>query len=71
MAVSCGVSRRRGLDPELLWLRRGPAAVALIQPLSLGTSTCHGCGPKKSKNKNKNKNPIDLVSGAWVLSSTT
>ena len=29
VAVSCGVSRRCGLDPMLLWLWRRPAAAAL------------------------------------------
>ena len=33
VAVSCGVGRRSGLDPVLLWLWRGPATAALIQPL--------------------------------------
>ena len=32
--MSCGVGRRRGLDPELLWLWRRPAATALIRPLA-------------------------------------
>ena len=32
--MSCGVGRRRGLDPELLWLWRRPAATAQIRPLS-------------------------------------
>ena len=63
--MSCGVGRRRGSDPELLWLRLWPAAVALIRSLT-GNSTCLGCGPKKQKkNKNKNKStvyrPIALV----------
>ena len=26
VAMSCGVGRRRGLDPMLLWLWRGPVA---------------------------------------------
>ena len=30
VAVSCGVSRRRGLDPMLLWLWCRPAATALM-----------------------------------------
>ena len=34
IATKCGVGRRRSLDPELLWLWRRPAAVALIQPLA-------------------------------------
>ena len=33
VAVSCGVGRRRGSDPMLLWLWRRPVAIALIQPL--------------------------------------
>ena len=32
--MSCGVGRRHGLDPELLWLWLWPAAVALIRPLA-------------------------------------
>ena len=30
IAVRCGVGRRRGLDPTLLWLWRRPAATAPI-----------------------------------------
>ena len=32
--MSCGVGCRRGSDPALLWLWRGPAATAPIQPLA-------------------------------------
>ena len=32
--MSCGVGRRRGLDPTLLWLGRRPATTALIRPLA-------------------------------------
>ena len=32
--MSCGVGRRRGSDPALLWLWSRPAATALIQPLA-------------------------------------
>ena len=31
--MSCSVGCRHGSDPELLWLWRGPAAAAPIQPL--------------------------------------
>ena len=31
--MSCGVGRRRGSDPTLLWLWRRPVAVAPIRPL--------------------------------------
>ena len=34
VAVSWGVSRRRGADLALLWLWCRPAAVALIRPLA-------------------------------------
>ena len=36
-------------DPALVWLWCRPAAAALIHPPSLGTSTCHECGPEKQK----------------------
>ena len=32
--MSCGVGHRHGLDPTLLWLWCGLAAIALIQPLA-------------------------------------
>ena len=32
VALSCGVGRRRGSDPVLMWLCRRPAAAALIRP---------------------------------------
>ena len=51
VAMNCGVGHSRGLDPVLLWLWCGSAAVALIQPPSLGISICHTCGPKKKKKK--------------------
>ena len=34
VAVSCGVGRRLGLDPALLWLWCRPAAVVLVRPLA-------------------------------------
>ena len=41
-----------------LWLWLWLAAEALIHPLSLGTSICCRCGPKKKKGKKENK---------WIL----
>ena len=32
--MSCGVGRRRGWDPTLLWLWCRPVATALIRPLA-------------------------------------
>ena len=34
VAVSCGVGRRRGLDPTLLWLWYRPAATVPIRSLA-------------------------------------
>ena len=34
LAVSCGVGRRYGLDPTMLWLWCRPATSALIRPLA-------------------------------------
>ena len=43
-------------DPVLLWLWCRPAAAAPIQPLpGLGTSLCHGGGPKNQKKKKKKR----------------
>ena len=63
-----GLSRLRIWHCHELWCRsktrlRSGIAVAVVQAggcrsnstLSLGTSICHGCGPKKKKLKIKNK----------------
>ena len=51
LPVSCGVGRRHGSDPALLWLWCRLVATAPIRPVAWGTSKCHGCGPKKTKKK--------------------
>ena len=61
LAVSCGVGHRCSSDPTLLWLWCSPAATAPIQPLTLGTSMCLRCGPKKNKKQNQTK------STAWDI----
>ena len=43
-------------DLALLCRWHRPATTVLNSSLSLGTSICWGCGPKKTKKKNKNKN---------------
>ena len=45
VAMSCGVDRRQGSDPVLLWCR--PAAVALIQPLAWELPYAAGAALKK------------------------
>ena len=53
IAVSCGVGRRCGSDPLLLWLWCKLAAAALIRPLAweLGTSNAAGAALKSKTNK--------------------
>ena len=52
--MSCGVGRRRGSDPVLLWLWYSPAAVALIQPLAWESPYAVGA-VLKSRQTNKQK----------------
>ena len=47
--MSCGICRRHGSDPVLLWLWL--AAAAQIQPLGWELSYATMCGPKKQKKK--------------------
>ena len=56
LAMSCGVGRRCGSDPVLLWLWLSADLIP-----SLETSLCHGWGPKKQKqNKTKHsQSPLD------------
>ena len=50
--MSCGVGRRLGSDPKLLWLWRRPQ---LQSTPSLGTSICCGSSPRKGKKTKKKK----------------
>ena len=49
VAVSCGVGRRRGSDPKLLWLWCRPAATAPIQPLAWELPYATGAALEKTK----------------------
>ena len=51
--MSCGVGRRRGSDPVLLWLWCRPAAIALIRPLTWEPQYATGAALKRQKDKNK------------------
>jgi len=53
VAVSCGVGRRLGLDPEFLWLWCRPAATAPIGPLVWEPPYAVGAALKIQKDKNK------------------
>ena len=59
--MSCGVGRRCGSDPALLWLWR---RLSSDWTPSLETSICCGCGPKK-KNKQTKRSEISFSLG-WT-----
>ena len=47
--MSCGVGRRCGLDPVLLWLWCRPVATAPIGPLAWEPPHAEGSGPRNGK----------------------
>ena len=49
--MSCGVSRRHGSDPALLWLWYRPAAVALTGPLAWESPYAVGAALKSKRKK--------------------
>ena len=49
--MSYGVGRKRGSDPELLWLWLWPAAVAPIRPLAWEPPYATGVALKKTPKK--------------------
>ena len=53
--MSCGVGRRRGSDPELLWLWCRPAAAAPIRPLAWEPPYAAEVAQTNSKKKKKKK----------------
>ena len=52
--MSCGVGRRRGLDPVLLWLWCRPVAKALIRPLAWEPQYTVGVALEKKRKKKQN-----------------
>ena len=51
--MSCGVGRRRGSDPTLLWLWRRPAAATPIQPLAWEPPHATEAAQEKAKRPKK------------------
>ena len=51
--MSCGVGRRRGSDPVLLWLWHRLAATARIQPLAWEPTYAMGVALKRQKDRKK------------------
>ena len=55
VAVSCGVGRRCGSDPALLWLWRRPVATAPIRPLAWEPPYAEGAAQEIAKKRQKKK----------------
>ena len=53
--MSCGVGRRHGSDPKLLWLWCRPAAVAPMQPLAWEPPYGTGAALKRQKKEGRRK----------------
>ena len=53
--MSCGVGRRYGLDPALLWLWCRLAATALIRPGAWEPPYASGAALKRQKTKKQKK----------------
>ena len=66
--MSCGVGCRPGLDPALLWLRRKPAAAALIRPLAWELAYASGVALKSKKKKKINKDLLYSIGNSTQYS---
>ena len=53
--MSWGIGRRRGSDPELLWLWRRPVAIAPIGPLAWEPPYAAGAAQEITKKKRQKK----------------
>ena len=53
--MSCGVGRRHGSNPALLWLWRRPVATAPIRPLAWEPPYASGAALEKAKRQKKKK----------------
>ena len=72
--MSCGVGRRRGLDPTLLWLWHRLAATAPIRPLAWEPPYAAGAAQEMAKRQNKTKKQgrignISLVGASIVVNN--
>ena len=56
--MSCGVGRRRGSDPALLWLWLRPVATAPIGPLAWEPPYAAGAAQRNSKKTKKKKKEL-------------
>ena len=70
--MSCGIGRRHGLDPTLLWLWCRPGAATPIQPLAW-ESPYTGVQPEERKEGRKEgrkeERAIDYLNGSEKVSA--
>ena len=55
--MSCGVGRKWGSDPAMLWLWCRPAATASIEPLAWEPPYAVGAAPKRHTHKKDKISP--------------
>ena len=67
--MSCGVGCRCGLDPELLWLWRRPAATAPIRRLAWECPHAIGVALEKAKRRKNKKIGVPVVA-QWLTDPT-
>ena len=68
--MSCGVGRRRGLDPVLLWLWHRLVATAPIRPLAWEPLYAAGAALEKTK-RQKKKGVIGVPIAAYQVKNST
>ena len=56
--MSCGIGRKRGSDPALLWLWWRPAATAPIRPLAWEPPYAAGAAQEMAKRQKQKQNKI-------------
>ena len=57
--MSCGVGRKHGLDPKLLWLWRRPGTTAPIGPLAWEPPYAMGVDQEKAKRQKQTSQPTN------------
>ena len=69
----CGISRRQGSDPVLLWLWSRPATVALIWPLAWEPPCAKGVALERQKDQRAKKKKKKKKEGIfrWTISMWT
>ena len=65
--MSCGVGRRRGSDPMLLWLWHRLVATAPIRPLAWEPPCAEGAALEKAKRQKKLKIIFEINFGVPIV----